>query len=589
MVGKYIFAVAAPARLELVPVRVDARAPLLRFVDVSLRYKRRPEATLKNISFELSSGEVMAIIGPSGAGKSTMCGGLLGEVGVESGVMLLGQANLGVAGAQTSHLVSFVPQQPAMFSNLTVRQTLSWVAKLRLATDVNQRARDAQISDVVAAMELTNDTQKRIEELSGGQRKRVSTAMELLSDPLLLVLDEPTSGLDEGLDRKMMESLRSVARSDGRAVIVVTHSMVNIDRADKLLALTQRGGLSYFGPPAGLLEAFGAGNYAEVMDMLRANHVTTALPPVPPAPSLSADVARTPPKRSSVNRHLVTLVGREFERQWNSKNHLAASLGVGCVLTALLSAAASTDGLAANPKGISSMLIAFIVCLTFFSMAQSFAAIVDDRETIERESRWSISATSMVLARAITCTPLAVALGLFSTLLYLLLKEQAPVDSVLPHPFGLLLFAVLLPIAAMCSGILVSTVSRSLRQAVFVLMGVLALQVVMTGLAPPFEGKPGDVLKAVAYLTPSRWSSAGLGADHGITRSFFVDSNTGKPLAAGVAPNQLSQRQPSPFQDGIWSHDASHVYTAAVALVILGIVALIVSTWLLRRQLARTR
>src|SRR4029079_15979319 len=90
---------------------------------------------------------------------------------------------------------------------------------------------------------------KRIGPLWGGQRKRVSTAMELLSDPLLLVLDEPTSGLDEGLDRKMMDSLRSAATADGQAVIVVTHSMVNIDRTDKVLALTGRGRPAFLGPP----------------------------------------------------------------------------------------------------------------------------------------------------------------------------------------------------------------------------------------------------------------------------------------------------------------------------------------------------
>jgi len=312
------------------------------------------------------------------------------------------------------------------------------VAKLRLASDIQPQARAARVEKVIAAMELTNDRDKRIDELSGGQRKRVSTAMELLSEPLLLVLDEPTSGLDEGLDRKMMDSLRSAARDEDRAVIVVTHTMINIDRADEVLAITRRGRLAYFGPPGDLLQAFGAQNYADVMDQLRDDQVTAARPQVTEAPLSSAEVKALSRRRGSLPRHLPKLIGREFARQRNSIRQLTVSLAVGILLTALLSAAASPDGLATNPGKIAAMMVAYIVCLTFFSMAQSFSAVVDDRAVIEREARWSISATSTVLARAITCAPLAVTLGVLSTLLYLVLKSKSPADPYCPIRSGCL-------------------------------------------------------------------------------------------------------------------------------------------------------
>jgi ABC-type multidrug transport system ATPase subunit len=583
MVGNHTLVVSAPGELTLVPVQVDAQGPLLRFTDVSLRYRKAREATLKNMSFELARGEVMAVIGPSGAGKSTLCGGLLGEVSVESGQMLLGAANLGAARAEASHLVSFVPQQPAMIFNLTVQESLNWVAKLRLATDIDARSRRERIEKVVAAMELTNDTHKFVSDLSGGQKKRVSTAMELLSDPLLLVLDEPTSGLDEGLDRKMMDSLRSAAREEGRAVIVVTHSMVNIDRADKLLALTGKGQLSFFGPPAELLPTFGVDSYAEVMDQLRENRVTSARPQVSAVALPAADVTMPRQNRGSLARHLPKLVGREVARQLNSTRQIALSLLVGILLTTLLSAAALMEGLGATPPSrISAMLIAFIVCLTFFSMAQSFSAVVDDRDIIEREARWSISATSMVLARAITCAPFAVVLGVASTLLYMVLRPKQPEFALIPYPFGLLLFAVLLPLAAMAVGLLISTLSKSLRQAVFILMGVLALQVVMTGLAPKFEGDAGKVMKVIAYFTPSRWASAGLGANHGL-----IESN---PLAPAGAPGAPPVQSPKPFgDDDIWTKDWVHVLTPAAALLVMATVSIAAAALLLRKQLQKTR
>ncbi|MBV8180855.1 MAG: ATP-binding cassette domain-containing protein [Mycobacterium sp.] len=608
MVGNHTLMVSSPAELTLVPTTAEADRPLLRFTDVSLRYKGRSEATLKNVSFELARGEVLAVIGPSGAGKSTLCGGLLGEVGVESGSMRLGEAHLEKARMQASHLVSFVPQQPAMFGNLSVQESLTWVAKLRLASDIHPLARAARVEKVIAAMELTNDRDKRIDELSGGQQKRVSTAMELLSEPLLLVLDEPTSGLDEGLDREMMDSLRSAARDEDRAVIVITHTMINIDRADEVLAITRCGRLAYFGPPGDLLQAFGAQNYADVMDQLRDDQVTATRPQVTEAPLSSAEVNALSHRRGSLPRHLPKLIGREFARQRHSIRQVAVSIAVGILLTALLTAAASPDGLATtNPGKIAAVMVAYIVCLTFFSMAQSFSAVVDDRAVIEREARWSISATSTVLARAITCAPLAVTLGVLSTLLYLVLKSKRPADPVLPHPIGLFMFAVLLPLAAMAVGLFISTVSKSLRQAVFVLMGVLALQVVMTGLAPQFEGGSGRVMKVIAYFTPSRWTSAGLGADHGLLKRIDVGPLTVGQLAQrdnlplgqyltlqqqSALDDQLktvSQSQPSPFKDGIWQHDALHVYGAAAALVVICVVALWATVILLRRQLMATR
>ncbi|MFX0578042.1 ATP-binding cassette domain-containing protein [Nocardia nepalensis] len=566
MLAHHTFEVSGPAQLSLVPVAVIAREPLLRFDGVSLRYQGRTEPTLRDLTFELGRGEVLAVIGPSGAGKSTMCAGLLGEVALAAGSLRLGRVDLVASRMQASHLVSFVPQQPAMYGDLAVRDALLWVAGLRTASDTSRSERAARVDTVIAEMELAGEVDKRIDTLSGGQRKRVSTAMELLSDPQLLVLDEPTSGLDEGLDRAMMQRLRVVAET-GCAVIVVTHSMVNVDCADKVLAVTGRGRLGFFGPPRELLGAFDVDSYAEVMDRLRADRQAgQQSTPSTPQP---AEHAVATPMRGSIHRHLPRLIGREWARQRNGFRTLALGSAAGIGLTASLAAAASDSGLGGDPRAISSVMIALIVCLTFFSMAQSFAAIVDDRVVIEREARWGISAASVVLARAITCTPLAVLLGVASIVGYLGIKS-GPANPVLPQPYGLLLFGTTLPLAAMALGLLVSACSKSLRQAVFVLMAVLALQVVMTGLAPPFEGAPGAVLRMFAYAAPSRWASAGLGADIGL---------------AAPAPPGSAAAQANPFTDSIWTHDARHVETAAAVLVVIAVAATASTIRVLRRQL----
>src|SRR2546430_9106160 len=110
---------------------------------------------------------------------------------------------------------------------------------------------------------LTRHANTRADRLSGGQLKRVNVAQELLTKPSLLFLDEPTSGLDPGLDKSVMEQMRDLAH-DGRTVIVVTHSVDNLDTCDRLLVLVPGGRIAFYGPPGEGLSYFGQSRWAEV-------------------------------------------------------------------------------------------------------------------------------------------------------------------------------------------------------------------------------------------------------------------------------------------------------------------------------------
>jgi ABC transport system ATP-binding/permease protein len=131
---------------------------------------------------------------------------------------------------------------------------------------------------VLAELELTGQGGQRIDTLSGGQRKRTSVALELLTTPSLLFLDEPTSGLDPGLDRSVMQTLRGLSDggggrggtrpAGGRTVVVVTHSVLNLDMCDLLLVLAPGGHLAYFGPPREALRYFGQPDFSEMFLLL---------------------------------------------------------------------------------------------------------------------------------------------------------------------------------------------------------------------------------------------------------------------------------------------------------------------------------
>ena len=136
-----------------------------------------------------------------------------------------------------------------MHGQLTVNQALMYAAELRLPPDTTKDDRDQVVAQVLEELEMTQHADTRVDKLSGGQRKRASVALELLTGPSLLILDEPTSGLDPALDRQVMTMLRQLADA-GRVVLVVTHSLSYLDVCDQVLLLAPGGKTAFSGPPS---------------------------------------------------------------------------------------------------------------------------------------------------------------------------------------------------------------------------------------------------------------------------------------------------------------------------------------------------
>lgn len=214
---------------------------------------------LHGLDLRLYPGELCALIGPSGAGKSTLIRVLLGLRRPAAGSVTLADQPVGALGP-----VGYVPQEDALHGSLTVRQTLTFAAQLRLHAEPSLQER--RIQEVVAQVGLHERLDVRVARLSGGQKKRVSVALELLQEPGLLILDEPTSGLDPGLEARLMELFAQVA-AGGRVVMVATHAMQSLDRCHALAVLVA-GRIAWFGPPAASLEWFRATSYADIFRQL---------------------------------------------------------------------------------------------------------------------------------------------------------------------------------------------------------------------------------------------------------------------------------------------------------------------------------
>ena len=222
-------------------------------------------AILREVSFKIPAQELVAVMGPSGCGKSTLLKALNGDVPATSGRVLIHGIDLYANYDYLKRLIGYVPQDDIVHKELTVEQSLFYAAKLRLSGDVSDEDIRKKIDAVLANLNIADAElrHRRVGELSGGQRKRISIAVELLTDPSVLFLDEPTSPLDPETIEEFLLCLQSLARK-GTTIVMVTHKPDDLYYVNRVLFLAKGGFLTYFGDKNNYLSFFNAKNVIEV-------------------------------------------------------------------------------------------------------------------------------------------------------------------------------------------------------------------------------------------------------------------------------------------------------------------------------------
>ena len=234
---------------------------------------------LNDISIAIPPRKFVALVGGSGTGKSTLMGALNGLRPAESGMVFYNGQDYYKHLAAFSTQLGYVPQDDIIHRDLPVERALYYAARMRLPDDFTGAQIQQRINEVLEDVEITHRRHLMVSKLSGGQRKRVSIALELLANPSVFFLDEPTSGLDPGLDRKMMFLLRRLA-DKGHTIVLVTHATNNINACDYVCFLAQGGRLAYFGPPGDAKKYFDKTDFAEIY---------SALEPTEQNPNIPAD------------------------------------------------------------------------------------------------------------------------------------------------------------------------------------------------------------------------------------------------------------------------------------------------------------
>ncbi|SEH92055.1 ABC-type multidrug transport system, ATPase component [Mycolicibacterium rutilum] len=480
---------------------------------------------LDNISIAARPGTLTAVIGPSGAGKSTFARLVAGYTHPTTGTVTFEGHNVHAEYASLRSRIGMVPQDDVVHGQLTVRQALMYAAELRLPPDTTKADREQVVMQVLEELEMTKHLETRVDKLSGGQRKRASVALELLTGPSLLILDEPTSGLDPALDRQVMTMLRQLADA-GRVVLVVTHSLTYLDVCDQVLLLAPGGKTAFYGPPSQIGPSMGTTNWADIFSSVAGDPDAAAQrflaqhgpPPPPPPTEEPSDLGS--PTSTSVRRQFSTIARRQVRLVISDRGYFSflmllpfimgvlslsvpGDVGFGVPIPAL------QGGPAPNEPG--QILVMLNVGAIFMGTALTIRALIGERAIFRREQAVGLSTTAYLLAKVFVFTLFAIVQSAIVTVIAIIGKGWGPgaveSGSVLGNrSVELFVDIAVTTVAAAMVGLALSALARSNEQIMPLLVVAIMSQLVFSGGMIPVTDR--IVLDQMSWFTPARWGFA---------------------------------------------------------------------------------
>ena len=464
--------------------------------------------TCNHVDLNIKPGELVAIIGGSGAGKSTVLNCMCGYLPPDNGQVYINGINLYNNFDSLKKLVGYVPQSDIVYDNLTLHDMLLYTARLRLPEDTSPAEMEAAISRAIETVELPEKRDSFIRALSGGQRKRASIAVELLSDPNLLFLDEPASGLDPGTERNLMQSLRSMA-DNGKTVILVTHSTLQLQMCDKIVFMGKGGNLCFYGSYNEALDFFGVSDVVDVYNMITDNAPYWSeryKKTKEPSEGVKEAKARNNTTAKNRGKQLKVLSERYMKLVTNDRQRLLLLLVQAPLLALLISIVA--DGEQFVQYEMTKSLLFALSCSAFWvGMLNAIQEICKERTIMKREYMTGLSLSSYVLSKIIVLGVLCLIQSVCIVTVFSL-RVGLPDEGITALPYvELLLTTFITAIASTAMGLFVSSLFTNADRAMTVAPILLMPQILFSGLIFKLSG----ATETISWLAVCRWSMEGYG------------------------------------------------------------------------------
>lgn len=505
--------------------------------------KNKNNVLLNDISLSILPQEFVAIVGVSGAGKSTLMDALNGLRPATSGSVLVNEQDLYKNYNLYRTELGYVPQDDIIHRELTVNQALDYAARLRLPADVNRAERKQQTQEVIRDLELIGKEKLPVRSLSGGQRKRVSMGVELLTKPSLFFLDEATSGLDPGTETSMMKLLRRLA-DQGRTILLITHATKNVMFCDLVVFLAKGGRIAYLGPPADALSYFGVQDFDEIYAQVendktpevwehqfrQSKHYQKYIRKrqaglsVTVEPTKKSKAKLSKPKANNISawRQFSILLQRNLTILRQDRASLVLILALSPILGLfdfVMWKRTMFDTTEGEPGQVFTLLFVTVLTAVMVGSLAMMREIVKEREIYRRERMIGLQILPYVFSKVW----LSILIAFYQAAIFLLTKMIAvnmPIDG---NSIAKMFFTLFLAtLGGMIMGLFVSALAPNPSVAPLLTILFLLPQITFSGAIMPLEalGAPGQVL---SQITLTRWSYESLISLSGVGQDIADD------------------------------------------------------------------
>ena len=538
------------------------------------------EQALTDLSFTASPGTITSVIGLSEASTSALVDVLAGAVQPS-----VGQVNFDghdVAADDVRPHVAVVPRHGLLRPQLTVEQALRYAAELRLPPSASADRRGEVVRSVLDRMELTALRTAKAGTLTIEQRKRASLAVELLTDPSLIVFEEPTAGLEPEAAQHITATLRQLA-DEGRVVVVATTAPTELDMCDQVVVLTPTGIPVYAGAPSQLGPQLGTSDWAEIVERARTDpygahdaYLARQQEPPPPEPPPPSEAPTAPRQQRNVLRQSIVSARRQAWLTIADQRYFIflAILPVLFGAVSLLIPGDAGLGPASRYGNNPDQAVAILTVLTLGAVVMGTALGIRDlfseQRIFRREQAHGLSASAFLAGKAIVYSVIATVQTAMITIVATV-GHPAPAHgaALLGHSkieAGVELF-VALAVTAIVSAMIalaLSSLATYPEQIVLIAVVIVLVSLVFTGALFPISGRLP--LEQIAGLVPSRWGFAATAST--------VDLHAVNPLAEA---------------DDSWKHSSGWWLLDMGVLIGFGVIATAALRWRLRRPSRRNQ
>jgi ABC-type multidrug transport system ATPase subunit len=471
-------------------------------------YSERKNKTvgLHDCSFEIECGQLVAVLGPSGCGKSTLLKALNGDSPQTSGKVFLSGFELNEENIDfIKPSIGYVPQDDIIHTELTVEKTLMYAANLRLI-DMTHKERRSKVASVIETLKIENIRSHRVAKISGGQRKRVAIAMEILTSPKILFLDEPTSPLDPQTIKEFLLILKELTKK-GTTVIMVTHKPEDLYFMDKAIFMSRGGRITYYGSANSYLDYFKVENAIEVYALLDSEKSKgywiqkyEYLNPTPVYKPFTC----VKPTFSQPNY--------VYQYFWLSLRYLNIKLNDYVNFFIMIAQAPIIAILLCIIFDSISQVVPFFIAVSaiWFGANNAAREIVCEQKIYKRERMFNLGIFSYIFSKVTVLGIIAIIQSsLFTLILYYRYKAGfIPGYSGLQliNPAGVISWMTFLTLASTLMGLMISSMVDSTEKVMSIIPIILIPQIMLAGIVVKIKFIWVELL---SYMTLSRWGSTG--------------------------------------------------------------------------------